>query len=173
MATFINLPHSFRRWTNGLSQARGLLHMPSTFFRLMAESPSLATRSQHPYFGFSGLWQSRISDPYRVAQGAPAPCVHLQPCCFPSPNFWILSLEIRSCTALNPGDPPLTSLALISLMAISSGSMVVTYLMIVFILSADAKNLPLCRERANSTTVGRGSRHPGSPTACIFPDAIF
>lgn len=61
-----------------------------------------------------------------------------------SPNFLILSLGACSRAVLNFGNPPLATLAL--LMTASSGSMAFIPPLIISILSADAKDLFLCRE---------------------------
>lgn len=67
---------------------------------------------------------------------------------------------------LNPDEPHFASLALILLMAVSSGTMITTLLVIVLIPSAHAKNPSLCRGLANATRVSPGSRRPKSLTSC-------
>lgn len=133
------------------------------------ECPELwLSHSQHPYFGPSGVYQSRVSNPGLVARDAPAHCVHLQPCCMGGiwlPSFTQLSdshLGIRSFAVSNPGKPPFASLALTKLMALSLDPRVTIHIVIVFILPADARNWSLYRELASFTSVGSGSRQPES-----------
>lgn len=61
---------------------------------------------------------------------------------------------------------PFSSLASILLMAASSGTAMFTPLVVALIRSADAKNLPLCRGLADSTSAGRGPQLPESLTLC-------